>query len=244
MKTLNAKGKSVLIIGDTHLPYEKYCMYAWLKAIKKKYLNNKSIIMHIGDEIDGHCISFHNTDCDLPFSPSSELEECIERLHMKDGLYDQFPKMYLCESNHGSLVYRRAKFSGLPASVIKPYAQILKTKGWQWHEDYLLKTNKGPIYVCHGRSRNIEKVVASNQSSAVQGHYHGLHSLSWYKGIHGDRFGIQTGCLVDSASRAFSYGRLSLSKPIMGSALIKEDGTPILLTMNLNKHNKWDGTLS
>ena len=244
MKTLNAKGKSVLIIGDTHLPFEKYCMYGWLKAIKKKYLNSKSIIMHIGDEIDGASISMHDKDPNLPFTPSSELQECIDRLHMKDGLYDLFPKMYLCESNHGSLVYRRAKKFGLPASVIKTYAQILQVKGWYWYEDYLLKTHKGPVYVCHGRSKNIGKVVASNQSSVIQGHYHGSHSIEWFRGIHGDRYGIFTGCLVDEASRAFDYGRLSLSRPVMGSVLIKEDGAPILLTMNLDKNNKWDGTLS
>ena len=245
MKTLNAKGKSVLIIGDTHIPYEHPDAWKWLKAIKKKHLNKKSLVLHIGDEIDGASINFHDPkDPDLPFSPSSELETCIDRIHMPGGLYELFPKLYLCESNHGSLVYRRAKYAGLPKHVLKTYAQILQVKEWHWHEDFLLKTNKGPVYVTHGRSRNIERVVASNQSSAVQGHYHGLHSINWYRGIHGDRFGSQTGCLVDSASRAFDYGRLQLTKPIMGSVLIKEDGAPVLLTMNLDKNNRWDGTLS
>ena len=244
MKALNAKGRSVLIIGDTHIPYEHPDTWAWLKAVKKKYLNKKSLILHIGDEIDGNQISFHQKDPDIQFSPSSELETCIDRIHMPGGIYELFPKMYLCESNHGSLVYRRAKYAGLPLHVIKSYEQILQVKGWHWYEDFLLKTNKGPVYVCHGRSKNISKVVASNQSSAVQGHYHGLHSIEWFRGIHGDRFGAQTGCLVDSANRAFDYGRLSLSKPILGSFLIKEDGAPLLLTMNLDKNNRWDGTVS
>ena len=243
MKALNAKGKSVLIIGDTHIPFEHPDAGKWLAAIKKKYLNKKSLVLHIGDEIDGNQISFHQKDPDIQFSPSSELEACIERIHMPGGMYELFPKMYLCESNHGSLVYRRAKYAGLPAHVIKSYAQILEVKGWHWHEDYLLKTNKGPVYVHHGRGK-ISKVVASNQSSAIQGHYHGLHSIEWFRGIYGDRFGAQTGCLVDSSSRAFDYGRLSLTKPILGSLLIKEDGTPLLLTMNLNKNNRWDGTVS
>lgn len=243
MKALNAKGKSVLIIGDTHIPFEHPDAWKWLAAIKKKYLKNNSIILHIGDEIDGNQISFHQKDPDIQFSPSSELEACIDRIHMPGGLYELFPKMYLCESNHGSLVYRRAKYAGLPAHVLKSYSQILQVKGWQWHEDYILKTNKGNVYVCHGRGK-ISRLVASNQGSAVQGHYHGLHSIEWFRGINGDTFGAQTGCLVDSASRAFDYGRLSLSKPIMGSLLIKDDGTPLLLTMNLNKHNRWDGTIS
>lgn len=244
MKALNAKGKSVLVIGDTHIPFEHPDAFKWLKAIKKKYLNKKSIIIHIGDEVDGNQISFHEKCPDIPFSPSSELEACIDRIHMPGGLYELFPKMHLCESNHGSLVYRRAKYAGLPKHVIKSYAEILQVKGWQWHDDIILKTNKGPVYCCHGRSKNIGKVVASNQSSVIQGHYHGSHSLEWFRGIHGDRFGAFTGCLVDASARAFNYGRLSLQRPIMGSVLIKECGTPILLTMNLDKHNRWDGTIS
>ena len=244
MKTLNAKGRSNLIIGDTHIPYEHLDAWDWLKAIKKKYLNKRSLIMHIGDEVDGASISFHEKDPDLKFSPSSELEACIDVIHQKGGLYDLFPKMYLCDSNHGSLVFRRAKYAGLPAHVIKSYADILKVKGWEWHEDYLLETKKGPLYLHHGRSSNIGKVVASTQSSVCQGHYHGLHKIEWFRGVRTNRYGIQTGSLVNSGSRAFSYGRLSLSTPIIGSALIKECGTPTLLTMNLNKNNRWDGTIS
>lgn len=244
MKKLNAKGRSVLIIGDTHVPYHHPDSWDWLKAIKKKYLNKKSLILHIGDEVDGASISFHEKDPDLKFSPSSELEACIDILHQKGGLYDLFPRLFLCHSNHGSLVYRRAKYAGLPAHVIKDYADILKVKGWEWHEDFLLDTKKGPVYVHHGRSSNIGKVVASSQSSCIAGHYHGLHKIEWFRGISSNRFGIQTGCLVDSGSRAFDYGRLSTTKPIIGSALLKGCGTPILLTMNLDKNNRWDGTIS
>ena len=93
MKSLNAKGKSVLIIGDTHIPFEHPDTWKWLAAVKKKYLDKKSIILHIGDEIDGNQISFHQKDPDIQFSPSSELETCIDRIHMKGGIYELFPKM-------------------------------------------------------------------------------------------------------------------------------------------------------
>ncbi len=245
MKKLNAKGRSCLIIGDTHIPYHHKDAWAWLKAIKKKYLNKKSLILHIGDECDYNKFSFHKPwDPDIEYSPGSELQACIDEIHKKGGLYDLFPRLFLADSNHGSLIFRRARHGELPLHVIKSYVDILGVKGWEWHEDFLLDTKKGPVYVHHGRSSNIGKVVASTQSSVIQGHYHGLHKLEWFRGISSNRFGIQTGCLVDSGSRAFSYGKLSLSKPIIGSALIKECGTPTLLSMNLNKNNRWDGTIS
>ncbi len=246
MKALNAKGRSVLVIGDTHIPYAHIDYTKWLKAVKKKYLNKKSLVLHIGDEVDFNKFSFHEPhDPDIEFSPSSELQACIDEIHKPGGLYKLFPKLYLCSSNHGDLIYRRAsKKGGLPLHVIKSYSEILQVKNWEWHEDYLLDTKQGPVYIHHGRSSNIAKVVASNQSSVIQGHYHGLHKIEIFQGIKGKFFGCQTGCLVDESNRAFNYGKLSLSRPILGSALIKECGTPTLLTMNLDKNNRWDGIVS
>ena len=91
--------------------------------MKNKYLEPNSIILNLGDEIDGAKISFHDKDPDLPFSPCEELEKSIERIA---ELQEIFPKMDLCESNHGSLIYRRQKWAGLPRQVIKSYKQILQ----------------------------------------------------------------------------------------------------------------------
>ena len=55
--------KSILIISDTHIPYHHKDVIAFLKGIKKKYKPDR--IIHIGDEIDSHAISFHDSDPDL-----------------------------------------------------------------------------------------------------------------------------------------------------------------------------------
>lgn len=54
IKRINAIGKSVLIISDTHFPYTHKDYYKFLKAVKKKYTDKNSIICHVGDELDFH----------------------------------------------------------------------------------------------------------------------------------------------------------------------------------------------
>ena len=247
MKRINAIGRSVLIIGDLHIPFNHPDTWKWLAAIKKKYLNKKSIIISIGDEVDGHTISFHNDEIDLPFSPSSELQESINIIHMKGGLHELFPKLTILDSNHGSLVFRRSKVNKIPLHYLKKLKDVYGTRKWSWHDEVYLKTRKGDIYVCHGRSSSSGNLVGSLGViyGTVQGPFHGKHSITWYNGGSKNRFCAYTGCLIDEKNLAFNYGRLSVAKPILGSLLIQDDfnATPLLLTMTLDKDNRWDGKL-
>ena len=112
--------KSVLVISDQHYPYNHADTLEFLEALKKKYKFDK--VIHIGDEIDAHALSFHDSDPDL-MSAGDELKTCINRVK---PLYKLFPEVDLVESNHGSMVYRRQKAHGLPRSVIKSYREILE----------------------------------------------------------------------------------------------------------------------
>ena len=66
--------KSILVISDTHIPYHHKDAIAFLKAIKKKYKPDR--VIHIGDEIDSHAISFHDSDPDL-YSAGDEHEASL-----------------------------------------------------------------------------------------------------------------------------------------------------------------------
>lgn len=243
MKRINAVGRSCLIIGDLHIPFHHVDAWRWLAAIKKKYLNNRSIVLSIGDEVDGNQISMHDKDPDVLLSPSSELESCIEIIHMKGGLHELFPKLTILDSNHGSLVYRRAKKGGLPLHYLKELKDVYKVRKWDWTDEVYLKTRAGNIYICHGRSSVSGKLAGSLGCSTIQGHYHGKFGLTWYSNGSESRFCCYTGCLIDEKNLAFNYGRLSIAKPILGSVLITDDGTPRLLRMTLDKNNRWDGKL-
>jgi hypothetical protein len=241
MKKICAKDRRILVIPDTHAPFEHPDTIRFLSAIKDKYLEESSLIMHLGDEVDGNQISFHDKDPDIRFSPCTELEAAIEFIQK---LYKLFPKVYLCESNHGSLVYRRQKYAGLPRHVMKSYQEILGTPNWTWAEEYWVETNLGGVYLCHFRtstSGRLSKEMGSYGS--VSGHVHSRFETVWSTNGTQTRFDVFSGCLVSRQSMAFAYGKLNLPKPVLGCLLISSRGQPTLIRMMTKKNDRWDGTL-
>lgn len=236
MKRIDASGRRVLVIPDLHIPYHHPDAFRFLSEVKDKYLKDDSIIINLGDEIDGHTISFHDNDPDLQFSPESEFEKAIE--YTKD-LQQIFPQKYVLESNHGSLVYRRQKHAGLPRRVFKEYHEILETPEWSWHEDILLKTKLGEVYLCHGKTQTNGKLSKEMGCSSIQGHYHGKFQIIWNHTATKDTFDAYSGCLIDRKSLAFAYGKNHIPKPILGCLLISKMGYPNLIKMITNKKGRW-----
>ena len=132
--------KSILIISDTHIPYHHPDLIPFLKDLKEIYKPDR--VIHIGDEVDKHAMSFHDSDPDLP-SAGDELKESLPIIKQIETL---FPKMDLLDSNHGSLVYRRALKHGIPKAYLRDYNEFLKVgKGWK----YKFKFTKAGKYKYH-----------------------------------------------------------------------------------------------
>lgn len=230
-----AKNSRVLVISDLHAPYYHQDTVPFLTAIKKLFKPDKVILT--GDEIDGHCISFHDSDPDLPFSPSSELEKAIEHL---TPIYELFPKADILESNHGSLVYRRGKHGGLPRSVFKDYREVLEApRGWNWHHEYIIELSDGSeCYFHHGRSANGLKLSQSMAMNTVQGHHHSVFDVQYHTTIKGLFWSVVTGCMIDDKSLAFSYNKLQMKRPTIGCTIIL-DGHPKLLPLVMDSDGRW-----
>lgn len=228
--------KSILVISDSHFPYNHPDIIAFLRHLKKKHKPDK--IVHIGDEVDWHAISFHDHDPDL-MAPSDELKTAINRLK---PIYKLFPEVDVLESNHGSLVYRKGKTHGLPRHVFKSYREILEApKGWKWHPDLTLKcSNDQLVYFHHGKSSDILKVSQSMGMSSVSGHFHEKFEVRYWANSLGLYFAMIVGCLIDDDTLAFNYNNCNLKRPLIGCAVIV-DGHPVLEPMVLNKMGRWIG---
>ena len=230
--------KSILIISDTHIPYENKFLIPFLKALTKKYKKFDRVI-HLGDEVDKHALSMHDSDPDLP-SAGDELKLALPKIK---ELEKMFPKMDLLDSNHGSLVFRRAFKYGIPKSYLKNYNDFLQVgSGWKWHEDITLDTPLGKVYFCHGKTNNIFAHAQSLGMSAVAGHYHSLYGCRFYGNSLGLYYGLQCGCLIDPKALAFKYNKLQKARPVIGTAVII-NGIPILEPMILDKKGTWIGKL-
>ena len=223
-----------LAIPDLHTPFHHKDAIHFLDAVKSFCKPDLFVLM--GDEVDYHNLSFHDTDPDIPFSASSELDKAI--IYLQD-FYKLFPRVTVLESNHGSLVYRKAKFHGIPRAVIKPYNEILEApKGWLWKESAIID---GVKYK-HSFAKNLKEAVLSEGMNIAQGHFHTDFEIRYFKRGSELLWGATVGCLIDYDLMAFNYAKTNIAKPIEG-CFVNDNGLPILIPMKLDKHNRWTGKL-
>ena len=229
--------KRILVISDMHVPFHHKDSMEFLREIKKEY--KPQFVVNIGDLLDFHAISMHSHDPDL-FSAGHELREA--RKHVKE-LESIFPKVTEVDSNHSSLVYRRALKFGMSKEFLKDYGDFLGTKKWKWVDDLTLTMSNGQrAFFTHGRSADILKVSQTMGMSAIQGHYHTKFLISWWANPDNLFFAMNVGCLINQKSMAFNYAKNFKTRFILGCAVII-DGYPKLLPMVLNSKGSWIKTL-
>jgi hypothetical protein len=198
------------------------------------------LIVNIGDELDQHAISMHDSNPDLP-SAGDELR--MSRTYILQ-LEKIFPEMTLVDSNHSSLVYRRALKYGLPRDYLRSYNEFLGVgKGWQWVEDLTVTLSDGSrCFFTHGMSADILKLSMQMGKHCVQGHYHSKFSVSYYSNPDALIWGMQVGCLTSQKSMAFDYAKNFKNRFVIGTGMII-DGQPKLMPMVLNEDGEWTGKI-
>jgi hypothetical protein len=223
----------VLVISDTQIPFQHRDYLRFLQAVAKKYSINK--VVHIGDEVDFHAISDWEHDPD-GLSPGDELKAAVRGLK---HLYRAFPVASVCTSNHTARPLRRAKKYGLPRAFLKDYAEFLEApKGWKWAESWEID---GVIYQ-HGEGYSGQlgalKAASDNSQSTVVGHIHSHAGILYSATPHYLIFGMNVGCLIDTHSYAFAYGKKFRNKPIISCGVVL-DGRPVIVTMELDRRGRW-----
>lgn len=233
------KNQRILIIPDMHMPYCHPNTWEFLKAIKQKYKPDRVICL--GDETDGHALSYHESDPALD-SAGPELEKAIKFLK---PIYALFPKVDVIESNHGSLVHRKAKTAGIPRAALRSYRETLEApKGWTWHFDLRLQMSNGQwLYCHHGKTGKPGALSQREGCCAVQGHFHSKFHATYWRNSQGLYWDVHAGCLIDHDSLAFAYGKNTMEKGIVGAWVIV-NGQPHPLPMILNTKGRWTGALS
>lgn len=226
----------VLLISDMHIPYHHPDTVAFLTHLKKKY--NPTRVICLGDELDKHALSYHDSDPDLK-SAGDELRASLPVVHELEKL---FPRMDILESNHGSLVWRKAKTNGIPRHYIKSYQDVLEVgEGWQWHHDLTIDLPDGnSCYFHHGKASDVLKLSQQMGMCACQGPYHNDFSVKYWANPNGLYWGLQIGCLIDDKSYAFSYNNVNIKRPLIGTAVIV-NSLPVLEPMILDDTGRWIG---
>ena len=231
----------ILVVPDQHAPYHHPDALDFLVAVAAKYRPTR--VINLGDEVDNHALSFHDSDPNLD-SAGTELVRAQRFVHQLASI---FPYQEVCHSNHGSLVYRRALKSGIPVEYIKSYRDILFPEGggdgWSWHD--VIRTTLPNGQVVQFQHQVVGDFMANashERCSLVLGHEHGRFEIDHRASKAALYWGMYSGCLIDSKSLAFAYGKLFPKKPIIGCSVII-DSQPILIPMLLNSEGRWVGQL-
>tara|TARA_B110000503_G_scaffold65401_1_gene102815 strand:+ start:117 stop:824 length:708 start_codon:yes stop_codon:yes gene_type:complete len=233
-----SKHNRVLVISDLHLPYHRNPdAFRFLKEIKK--IHKPDFVVSIGDLLDQHALSFHDSNADL-YSAGHELKKAKEYVKELESI---FPELIEIDSNHSSMIFRRAVKHGLPRAYLKDYGEFLETKKWKWVDDLVITLpNKQRCLFTHGRSADVLKVSQTNGMNCVQGHYHTKFLIEYWANPDDLFWGMQVGCMIDQKSLAFEYAKNFKTRFIMGCGMII-DSQPKLMPMVLDNKGKWIGKL-
>lgn len=199
----------VLVIGDLHEPF---CLDGYLEHCKKTYsIYNCNKVVFIGDIIDNHYSSYHETDPD-GFGAGEELDRAIDKIKV---WHEAFPVADVCIGNHDRLIRRKAFSGGIPKAWIKEYSEVLDTPGWTFGERFIIDNTQ---YI-HGESGRAIKKAKDDMMSTVQGHRHTELFCEYAVGVNFKVFGLSVGCGIDHESYAMAYGK-NFKKPAIGCGVV------------------------
>lgn len=212
----------VLVIGDLHEPF---CLDGYLEFCidtYNKYQCNK--VVFIGDVIDNHYSSYHETDAD-GMGGGQELELAISKLA---EWYKAFPNAHVTIGNHDRLIMRKAQTSAVPKKWIKDYKEVLEVPNWEFVNRVVIDN----VQYIHGEAGTAKVKCKADMMSTVQGHLHTQAYTEWFVGANFKVFGMQVGCGIDHESYAMAYARQG-KKPVIGCGVVIDGKQAINVLMEL-----------
>lgn len=225
-----AKSHPTLVIGDTHAPamvdgYPQFLLNVW-----KKYSCRN--VVHIGDLLDLHCLSYHER---APESSVSEIDEATDQIAV---LTDMFPKVVLLSGNHDALIQRQAATAGLPRRVLKDFGECFHLpKSWIVYPRFYKYVYGGVLYMHGDQGKGGQQAALKNAQSefcsVVQGHYHSQSGVWYHSNETKLVFGMQTGCGVDRHHMQMEYGVKLAAKPIISCGVVVDAHTAFVEVMDM-----------
>ena len=219
------------IIGDTHIPYELEGYLEFCQHTFESWGVNK--VVHIGDLIDHHALSFHDSEPTLKGS-NGEMMDAVDKLQ---PWYDAFPELTLILGNHDKIPARQLTKIGMDTEVwMRPLSDVYAfPKGWLVTDSVEIDN----VLYHHGETsggvNGFRNDAKNRMISTVSGHCHGNAGISATACHHRLVWGMATGCGVDNSTMAMVYGKHFKNKPIISCGIVVDGTTPVVEHMNLGE---------
>ena len=202
------------IVGDIHAPFTHPEYKRFIKDTFKAWKVDH--VHFIGDVVDMHAVSFHDSDPN-GLSPEDEAEEAMEEVA---EWYATYPKATVSIGNHDERHFRMAKKAGIPDRFIAAYSEVWKTPKWDWQTSHMFDD----VLYEHGTGSN-GKDAAYNRAigkrmSVVMGHVHAFGGVKFHANETSRIFGMNVGCGVDCRAYAMEYGKNFVNRPVLGCGIV------------------------
>lgn len=216
--------ENILVIGDLHEPF---CLDGYLEFCKDTYVKyNCNKVVFIGDIIDSHYSSYHETDAD-GLGGAAELEQAINKI---SKWYEAFPIADVTLGNHDRIIVRKAQSSDIPSQWIKDFKEVLNTPKWNYCTEVIYNNVR---YVHGDKSSAAKTAYKRDMISTVSGHFHTQFYCEWNFGKNAALFGMQVGCGIDSKSYAMGYMQGGKKEAIGVGVVLNNGKTPFVIPMEL-----------
>lgn len=204
---------NVLVIGDLHAPFIKQGYLEFCKEMQIKH--QCADIVLIGDLLDSHFSSFHESDPD-GYGAGEELRRA--KIQIAE-FYKAFPKAKVCIGNHDLIPNRKAFTGGLSKYWVKDISEVLETPNWEYSEDFIINN----VLYTHGVGRKAKQRCQQEFKSVVQGHYHSESYVETFVSEERLIFAMQIGCGVERKAYAMAYGK-HFKKPQINVGIVLDNG--------------------
>lgn len=215
----------VLVIGDLHAPFDLDGYFDHCVEVYNRFNCNR--VVFIGDVIDNHYSSYHETDAN-GMGGADELDLAIKRL---ERWYKQFPNAEVTVGNHDRIIMRKAQSGGVPAQWVKEYKDVLNTPNWK----FVVSTDIDGVHYVHGEGGTAKTKSKADMRSTVQGHLHTQAYVEYAVGANARIFGMQVGCGINHESYAMAYAKAG-KKPAIACGVVLGGNTGIVVPMRLEEY--------
>jgi len=221
LESLRRKERRILVVGDLHCPFEKEGYFEFCLETYDRFNCNQ--VVYIGDLVDSHATSRHETDPD-GMSAKTELERAIEDLQK---WREAFGDATVIVGNHDRVVMRRAFSSSIPSMWIKSFNEVLGTS-WHWTE----RAEFDGVQYVHGEGGTARTKAKNDMQSTVQGHIHTQAYVEHFCGNRNRIWAMQVGCGLDRDTYAAAYAK-HYKKQAIGCGVVIGGHTAINCLMPL-----------
>jgi predicted phosphodiesterase len=228
---------TVLVIGDTHFPFQHKDMFEFLETVAEEYQPDE--VVQVGDLIDIHSCSRHDADPDGS-APGDELELAITGCEELSRL---FPEMKIVYGNHDLRFHKAAYRARVPAAMIKGLDEVIGVDGWEFAMDHIIDE----VLYTHGTAFGGEtghvKAVLRHMRSVVMGHTHTTFGVEYVANRDRLLFGVAAGCLVDHNSYSMAYAKEYPKKPLLGAVVVEDGILAKPIPMVIDRSGSWIGRI-